>query len=410
MISALLLDLDHTLLDNPNETFLPALFKLMAARFSPVVPADRFEVALQEATGAMLADPDPERTLLDVFDETFSTLTGLPRADIDESLSEFYNHHFPALESLTSVRPEARELVEWAIASGLHVCVATNPVYPMAAIDQRLDWAGISSREFNYAWVPSIETMHFGKPRPEYYAEILALIQVRPSEALMVGDDWRNDILPASAAGLHTYWIKSPGSAPAPGGVELAGGGTLGQFLTWARDDRCLEVLPHIPPSPPSLMVSLAGNLAGFYSLAGRVADWQRQPAPGEWSLTQVLCHLRDVEIEVNLPRLQRLWSETDPFVSAADTDPWAVERNYQAQDGPAALREFASARKATLEFLRGRSVPAGRGRDGEPDDFWKRSARHSILGRTTPAELISFTLEHDRIHLSQINSLRDTA
>ena len=79
----------------------------------------------------------------------------------------------------------------------------------------------------------------------------------------------------------------------------------------------------------------------------------------------------------------------------AADTDPWAEQRNYQAQDGQAALRDFAGARRATVDFLR-----------SQPAAYWERQARHSILGRTTPSELVGFTLEHDHIHLIQIDQL----
>jgi HAD superfamily hydrolase (TIGR01549 family) len=55
--------------------------------------------------------------------------------------------------------------------------------------------------EFEYAFVPSFASVHFGKPQPEYYAELLARTGKRPAEALMVGDDWKNDIVPATLAG-----------------------------------------------------------------------------------------------------------------------------------------------------------------------------------------------------------------
>lgn len=125
------------------------------------------------------------------------------------------------------------------------------------------------------------------------------------------------------------------------------------------------------------------------------MADWKRRPAMGEWSLTEIPCHLREVETEVKLPRLQRLAGETEPFVSAADTDPRAVARNFQARDARTGLAEFSRARQATLDYLR-----------TLPPEVWSRPARHALLGRATTAELISFTGEHDRIHLRQILAL----
>ena len=166
-------------------------------------------------------------------------------------------------------------MVEWALNEGLRVAIATNPVYSLAAIEQRLEWAEISPREFDFAVVPSIDTVHFGKPQPEYYSELIARLRVRPDEVLVVGDDWKNDIEPASAAGVNTFWI-APRDAPRPASAaEPAGQGTLYDFLRWARDARCLDTLQPLPTRPSALMAGLNGNLAEFYTAAHAVTDWR---------------------------------------------------------------------------------------------------------------------------------------
>ena len=64
MITALLLDLDDTLLDNPNSVFLPAYFKALAARLTGFLPPEQLLPALAgAATGEMLENDDPTRTL-----------------------------------------------------------------------------------------------------------------------------------------------------------------------------------------------------------------------------------------------------------------------------------------------------------------------------------------------------------
>ena len=35
--------------------------------------------------------------------------------------------------------------------------------------------------------------------------------------------------------------------------------------------------------------------------------EWLRRPAPDEWSVTEIICHLRDVGREIHLSRLQSL-------------------------------------------------------------------------------------------------------
>ena len=96
-----------------------------------------------------------------------------------------------------------------AFARGLAVIIATNPLFPTTAIEQRLAWAGVPVDEYPYALVTTYENMHAAKPQPAYYREILAAIDCPPDRALMVGDDWKNDIAPAAAVGLHTFWTVS---------------------------------------------------------------------------------------------------------------------------------------------------------------------------------------------------------
>jgi hypothetical protein len=119
---------------------------------------------------------------------------------------------------------------------------------------------------------------------------------------------------------------------------------------------------------------------------------WTRRPAPKEWCLTEIACHLRDVEAEVNLPRLQMVLRETNPFLPGKDTDPWADERHYIQQDGPAALRDFVITRQELLYRL-----------DSLQPEDWQRPARHAILGPTTQIELVGIIANHDRLHVQQV-------
>jgi len=55
----------------------------------------------------------------------------------------------------------------------------------------------------------------------------LERLNCAPAEAVMVGDDWEQDIAPAGRLGLHTFWVAPPDMAP------LAGRGTLTDFQAW---------------------------------------------------------------------------------------------------------------------------------------------------------------------------------
>jgi FMN phosphatase YigB (HAD superfamily) len=412
VITTLLFDLDNTLLGNDMGTFLPAYFRKLTSYF-PAGPGQPDLIAeLVTATRAMVANADPARDLFGVFDECFSQRLGRPREEWWPVLTRFYDEAYRELEAVTTRRPEARAVMEWAFRSGYEVAVTTSPLFPLPAIRERLRWAGV--QDFPYALVTSLDDFHFAKSRPEFYAEVLGRLGRRPEQALVVGDDWTNDIVSASAAGLATYRI-APGGRPAesalPGAAEAQpsrlsleahplGSGTLAEFLAWAP-----EALPHLPepgpPPGPSLPYLLAGNLAVVVGALAGLADaqWRRRPRPAEWSLTEIICHLRDVDREVNLPRLRAVVESDNPFVAAADTDPWARERDYQAQSGPQALRAFVDARRQAAHYLQ-----------RQPEAVWSRTARHAIFGPTMLVEIVGWILDHDRIHLQQIRETKAKA
>lgn len=120
---------------------------------------------------------------------------------------------------MTETRPVTRPLIEHCFAQGWQVIIATNPLFPRSAIEQRLAWAGVPVSEYPYALVTSYENMHSTKPHPAYYHEILQRVGARAEKTLMVGDDWDNDIVPAGAIGLQTYWISGNNHPTTPSGT-----------------------------------------------------------------------------------------------------------------------------------------------------------------------------------------------
>lgn len=230
MIQALLLDLDDTLLGNNVETFMRRYFGLLSAYARPLFDADTFLPHLIQATQAMIRNTDPGQTNAEVFWQAFEQLTGGRRAELEPFFSRFYETEFEQLRSSTVARPAAAALVRAATDESRAVVIATNPLFPAMAIEKRLEWAGIPTTEYPYALVTAYENMHAAKPQPAYYREILSVIGCPPEQALMVGDDWRNDIAPAAAVGLHTWWITTDETSldeNAPDLTLVRGHGTL---------------------------------------------------------------------------------------------------------------------------------------------------------------------------------------
>ncbi len=151
----------------------------------------------------------------------------------------------------------------------------------------------------------------------------------------------------------------------------------------------------------PPPVGDLLAELAAFRQrverlLADEAADWQRRPAEAEWSLTEIACHLRDVEREVHQPRFWALLEDDGAFLPGVDADAWAAERNYRAQDGRAAAAAFVAARAETIARL----TPL-------PLDLWDTQGQHTFFGPTSLHELVYLAVQHDRVHGQQIDQLR---
>jgi FMN phosphatase YigB (HAD superfamily) len=227
MLQAILFDLDDTLLGNNMETFLPAYFGILSQHADGMLEKKLFLQELLRGTRAMMEDVDPLLTNRDVFWGSFCGRTGLDRVALEPFFERFYREEFGRLRRVTENRPTAVSLVQYAFEQDLQVVIATNPLFPLIAIEQRLEWAGIPVSDYPYALVTAYENMHFAKPHPAYYREILAMIECEPQSALMVGNEWDSDIAPAVAAGIHAYWVCTAGETLPDPDLPLLGHGSL---------------------------------------------------------------------------------------------------------------------------------------------------------------------------------------
>ncbi|MGD2177811.1 MAG: HAD family hydrolase [Anaerolineae bacterium] len=216
MLRAVLFDLDDTLLGNAMDTFLPAYFQALTRYLDHLIPPERLIADLMRATKAMDADHRLALTNEEAFASVFYPLVGQDRATVERAFERFYAEEFPKLRRLTRRRPEARSLVASALEQGLQVTIATNPMFPRIAVEERLSWAGVPVEQFEYALVTTYENMHATKSHLAYYREILERLDRRPGECLMVGDSWKMDVVPASSVGIPVFWVTEEDALPTP--------------------------------------------------------------------------------------------------------------------------------------------------------------------------------------------------
>jgi len=391
MSLTVLTDLDNTLLSNDMERFLPAYLKKLSS-YLPDWPAEKIIKELLAGTNRMIAKNSPANTLEQSFDAVFYPGLGADKADLQQQIDSFYRDGFPTLKGLSAPRPETKTLVEYLLRKKFTVAIATNPLFPQTAIEQRLDWAGLSNERYSFDLITSYEKLHFSKPNPAYFAEILAQLGWPDQPAVMIGDNLEEDILPATKLGLPVFWVNEEDFTLPEGLHPLSSKGSLADVKPWLKSINSQPVEMHFS-TPASILATLKSTPAALDSLTSKLTtdQWRQRPADNEWSLTELTCHLRDVDIEVNLPRMQRVSSGENPFVPGIVTDVWAEERDYYHQDGIEALASFIQARTELVALL-----------DRLDEESWKLPARHTIFGPTQLVELTGFISTHDRTHVHQ--------
>lgn len=378
MIKAVLLDLDNTLLWNPDRqfarAFLASFERHFVDEFGLAGGAEAFRNGIRAASEGAQGQLTNAVLLLRCLADGLR----LPIDAASAGLATFYAGPYDELRELTSPVAGADQLLNTLLEAKVLVAIATNPIYPEVAILQRLAWAGLSAYIPSLAFITNSETMHYAKPRRAYYAELTARLGVEPDECLVVGDSHKNDIAPAKALGMRAWQVKPErGLKPVLQRLDHA---------NWQHDANARELRPDM------LKPQFMGNLAALAGLLAVVKphQWLQRPDPGEWSILQILCHLWQAESAVHQQRLQTILSQDNPFIPALPPPGPNIPACHDS--GLEIYAWFRARRLVTMDMLAGIGA-----------DDWARPARHSIFGMTTLLEMAHFTAQHDRLHINQL-------
>ncbi len=378
MIKAVLLDMDNTLLHNPDARFAAAFRGLFDQFFRDEFGVEGSVAALRDGFSNIGRTRETFPTNAEAMLDCLELALPLSREEIAGSMARFYDEIYGALEPFIEPVAGADTLIKQLLEQGLLVAVATNPLYPESAILQRLEWAGLGDWISEFAFITHSENMHYAKPQPEYHAEVIARVGVEPDEALMVGDSAVNDIQPARFMGSPAWHLASDGS--------------LADFRRHAEADAWRDGYQPLPLQRTMIAPQYLGNLGALTGLLAESSpsQWGERPDPDEWSIMQILCHLWTTETAVHQARLEMILAAEDPFIAALPPPGPHVPPCHD--DANEVLSRFISDRRRTLARLEILS-PAQ----------WLRKARHSIFGLTTLLEMAQFTAQHDRLHITQL-------
>ena len=119
-----------------------------------------------------------------------------------------------------------------------------------------------------------------------------------------------------------------------------------------------------------------------------------RRPAPGKWSITEILAHLADTELVAGW-RLRLILSQNGTPIQAFDQDVWADTFNYGRRDPKVSLETFRVLRQNNLALLK-----------SAPKNLWENYGMHEERGRETVTHVVRMFAGHDLNHLRQVEKI----
>lgn len=192
MRRAVFFDLDGTLLPLDMDEFLRLYYAAVKqSGFYGRISEENGGNIFNAAVYAMLRN-DGKALNSDVFFKTIENMSGIDEQALMPYLNSFYKNEFKQVRNCA--RPDERVpvIIDELRKKGYRLIIATNPLFPKIATDERIRWAGLKPDDFEY--VSYYDNSRWCKPNLEFYKEILDKRGLEASECFMIGNDVTEDM------------------------------------------------------------------------------------------------------------------------------------------------------------------------------------------------------------------------
>lgn len=126
-----------------------------------------------------------------------------------------------------------------------------------------------------------------------------------------------------------------------------------------------------------------------------RAAQLRKRPAPGKWSIAEILGHLVDTEVVYGY-RYRLALSQPGVPIPGYDQATWALALRHRDRRTPRLIEQIVTLRRINLELL-----------ESMPRRTWERYGMHSERGKETVRRTAELIAGHDLNHLDQILAIR---
>ncbi|HSP47023.1 MAG TPA: HAD family hydrolase [Clostridiaceae bacterium] len=202
-LNTFLFDLDGTLLSINMKKFEEYYFHSLSHNFRDLMSPQDFVKLIWSSTMDMVKNVE-HKTNEEVFKSSLRNLVDDKFDLFEDRFTKYYDTDFVAVREAVEETVEMVAAVKTLKSKGYNLAIATNPMFPKAAIYRRIEWAGLDLDDFSY--ITTFEENHYCKPQLQYYEEILRDIKKSAEECIMVGNDVLEDLV-AKRLGIQTYLI-----------------------------------------------------------------------------------------------------------------------------------------------------------------------------------------------------------
>jgi uncharacterized damage-inducible protein DinB len=123
----------------------------------------------------------------------------------------------------------------------------------------------------------------------------------------------------------------------------------------------------------------------------------RKRPAPGKWSIAEILAHIADAEVVASW-RLRLILGSDGTPLQGFDQNVWARTFRYEDQDPSTSLETFRVLRESNLSLLK-----------HVPRELWENHGMHSERGKETVSHIVRLFAGHDLNHLRQVKAIAST-
>jgi uncharacterized damage-inducible protein DinB len=123
-------------------------------------------------------------------------------------------------------------------------------------------------------------------------------------------------------------------------------------------------------------------------------AKARKRPAPGKWSIAEIVAHIADTEL-VGGYRIRAILGQPGTRIFGFDQDAWVTALHYDKRDLRKSFEQYRGLREANVALLKSLTP-----------EQWKHHGMHSERGEESVETIVLMFAGHDINHIGQIERI----